>query len=58
MTVFSEWIKKVFGAVMPSQEGHAWDELKRIRQLELQESETVEMQAAPMRERVRVYRFR
>ncbi len=58
MTVFSEWIKKVFEAVMPSQGGHAWDELKRVRQLKLQQSETVEMQASPMRERVRVHRFR
>lgn len=36
MTTISNWFKKLFAAIVPSQEGNAWDELKRARAMELQ----------------------
>lgn len=34
MTSLRDWIKRVFDSISPSQEGNAWDEYKRYRQME------------------------
>ena len=48
MTAISDWFKRMFGAVMPSQEGNAWDELKRARSME-RNRKVQEMQSSAVR---------
>ena len=58
MTMIGNWVKKVFGAIMPTQEGNAWDALKRVRALELQRTQELEAKATYSREdRIRVRRY-
>lgn len=45
MTAIGDLFNKIFSAVMPSQEGNAWDELKRARAMEVRRTPEAEAPA-------------